>query len=105
MVEILQKIGLPVNLSIQGTGIDEINGIVHWLMLILFVGWGTFFIITLIKFRASKNQKADYHGVKSHINSLFEVGVAVIEIVILFGFAFPIFYIFFSIICHFWFSL
>ena len=90
MVEILQKIGLPVNLSIQGTGIDEINGIVHWLMLILFVGWGTFFIITLIKFRASKNQKADYHGVKSHINSLFEVAVAVIEIVILFGFAFPI---------------
>ena len=40
MVEILHKLGLPVNLSIQGVGIDEINGIVHWLMLILFVGWG-----------------------------------------------------------------
>ena len=90
MVEILRKLGLPVNLSIQGTGIDQINGIVHWLMLILFVGWGTFFILSLVKFRASKNKTADYYGVKSHLNSLFEVGVAVIEIIILFGFAFPI---------------
>ena len=90
MIDILHKLGLPVNMSVQGAAIDEINAIVHWLMLVLFVGWGIFFIVSLVKFRASKNAKADYTGVKSHLSSLLEAVVAVIEIVILFGFGFPI---------------
>ena len=90
MIDILHKLGLPINMSVQGAAIDEINAIVHWLMLVLFVGWGLFFIVSLVKFRASKNAKADYIGVKSHLSSLLEAVVAVIEIVILFGFGFPI---------------
>ncbi len=90
MIDILHNLGLPLNMSIQGANIDEVNSIIHWLMAILFVGWGTFFIVSLVKFRASKNEKADYTGVKSHLSSLLEAAVAVIEIVILFGFAFPI---------------
>ena len=90
MIDILHKLGLPINMSVQGAAIDEINAIVHWLMLVLFVGWGIFFIVSLVKFRASKNAKADYTGVKSHLSSLLEAVVAVIEIVILFGFGFPI---------------
>ncbi|MEO2186758.1 MAG: cytochrome c oxidase subunit II [bacterium] len=90
MIDILHKLGLPINMSVQGAAIDEINAIVHWLMLILFVGWGLFFIVSLVKFRASKNAKADYTGVKSHLSSLLEAVVAVIEIVILSGFGFPI---------------
>ena len=90
MVDILHYFGLPINMSVQGARIDEINAIVHWLMLILFVGWGIFFIVSLVKFRASKNDTADYEGVKSHLSSVLEAAVAVIEIVILFGFGFPI---------------
>ena len=90
MIDILHKLGLPINMSVQGAAIDEINAIVHWLMLVLFLGWGIFFIVSLVKFRASKNAKADYTGVKSHLSSLLEAVVAVIEIVILFGFGFPI---------------
>jgi cytochrome c oxidase subunit 2 len=90
LIDILHKLGLPINMSVQGAAIDEINAIVHWLMLVLFVGWGSFFIVSLVKFRASKNAKADYIGVKSHLSSLLEAVVAVIEIVILFGFGFPI---------------
>ena len=90
MVDILHYFGLPINMSVQGARIDEINAIVHWLMLILFVGWGIFFIVSLVKFRASKNDTADYEGVKSHLSSVLEAVVAVIEIVILFGFGFPI---------------
>jgi len=90
LIDILHKLGLPINMSVQGAAIDEINAIVHWLMLVLFVGWGIFFIVSLVKFRASKNAKADYVGVKSHLSSLLEAVVAVIEIVILFGFGFPI---------------
>jgi len=90
LVDILHYFGLPVNMSVQGARIDEINAIVHWLMLILFVGWGIFFIVSLVKFRASNNDTADYEGVKSHLSSVLEAAVAVIEIVILFGFGFPI---------------
>ena len=48
------------------------------------------FIYSLIKFRSSKNKKASYKGVESHYSSILEAAVAVIEVVILFGFAFPI---------------
>ncbi len=91
MLELLKYFGLPsVSASTQGPAIDNIISIVHWLMLILFIGWGVFFIYTLIRFRASNHPKADYHGVKSHFSSYLEGVVAVIEIALLFGFAFPI---------------
>ena len=52
MLELLQYFGLPlVNASTQGPAIDNIILIVHWLMAVLFVGWGVFFIYTLIRFR------------------------------------------------------
>jgi cytochrome c oxidase subunit 2 len=91
VLELLQYFGLPlVNASTQGPAIDNIISIVHWLMAVLFVGWGVFFIYTLIRFRASKNPRADYHGVKSHFSSYLEIVIAVIEVGLLFGFAFPI---------------
>ena len=90
MLELLQKYGLPISLSEAGPGIDEIIVLTHWLMLFLFVGWGTFFIISLVKFRSSNNPKADHIGVKSHLSSVLEVAIAVVEIVLLIGFAFPI---------------
>ena len=91
MLELLRNFGLPsVSASTQGPQIDNIISIVHWLMLILFVGWGAYFIYTLIKFRASNNPKADYNGVKNHYSSYIEGLVAVVEVVLLFGFAFPI---------------
>ena len=91
MLELLQKLGLPkVSASTQGPAIDQVISLTHWLMLILFVGWGIFFIYTLIRFRASKNTKAEYSGVKNHYSSYLEAGVAVIEVALLIGFAFPI---------------
>jgi len=91
VLELLQKLGLPkVSASTQGPAIDHVISLTHWLMLILFVGWGIFFIYTLIRFRASKNTKAEYSGVRNHYSSYLEAGVAVIEVALLFGFAFPI---------------
>ena len=90
MIELLRYLGLPVGISSVSGRIDEIIVIVHYLMLVLFIGWGIFFIVSLVKFRSSKNKKANYKGVESHYSSVLEATVAVIEIVILFGFAFPI---------------
>ena len=85
----LQLLGLPVEASAHAAQIDRIIVLVHWLMAVLFVGWGTFFIYTLIRFRASRQPRADYGGVKSHFSTYVEVGVALVEAVVLVGFAIP----------------
>ena len=56
-------------------------------MLILFVGWGGFFLYTIVRFRQSRNPVADYKGVTSHRSTYLEIGVAVVEAVLLIGFA------------------
>ncbi len=90
MAEILHYLGLPINMSVDGPAIDEVIILTHWLMLVLFIGWGAFFIVSLVKFRSSKNPNADHDGVKSHFSSVLEVVVAVIEMMLLVGFALPI---------------
>ena len=83
-------LGLPIAASERAPEIDSMIGWVHWLMLLLFVGWGGFYLYTLFRFRRSKNPVANYEGVKSHFSSYLEVGVAVFEVILLVGFAFPI---------------
>jgi len=85
-----QFLGLPIDASAQGPSIDNLLVMVHWLMFILFVGWLTYFLFALLRFRKSKHPKADYQGVKSHFSSYVEVGVALTEVILLVGFAFPI---------------
>lgn len=84
-----ELLGLPLQASAHAAEIDQIIVIVHWLMLVLFVGWGAFFIYTLVRFRASANPQADHAGVKSHTSTYSEIAVAVIEAVILVAFAIP----------------
>lgn len=83
-------LNLPLNASVHGPQIDRIIVIVHWLMAALFVGWGSFFIYTLYRFRAGKNPKADYVGVKSHLSTYSEWIVGIIEAVLLVGFSIPV---------------
>ena len=83
-------LGIPENYSDHGGNVDHLIDIVHWFMFALFVGWTLFFLFCLWKFRASKNPKASYHGVTSHISSHMEIGVVIIEAVLLLGFAFPL---------------
>jgi cytochrome c oxidase subunit 2 len=65
-------------------------GVIHWLMFALFIGWGTFFTYILIRFRRSRQASADYAGAKSHASTYLEVGVALIEAVLIVGFAIPL---------------
>ena len=84
-----ELLGLPIQASEHAPEIDEMIVLIHWLMAVLFVGWGTFYVYTLIRFRASANPRASYTGVTSHTSSYLEIGVAVIEAVLLIGFAIP----------------
>ena len=84
-----ELLGLPIQASAHAGEIDQMIVLVHWVMALLFVGWGMFFIYTLIRFRAAANPTADYAGVKSHTSSYLEIAIAVIEAVLLVGFAIP----------------
>jgi cytochrome c oxidase subunit II len=83
-------LGLPELASTHGAQIDGLIGWTHVFMLILFVGWGSFFVYALIRFRRSRNPVANYAGVKSHTSSYLEAGVAVVEMILLLGFAIPL---------------
>ena len=81
---------MPPDYSAHGADLDRLNANVHWLMLILFVGWGLVFLYMIMRFRAKKHPKAIYHGTKSHLSSYAEFGVLVVEIVLLVVFSIPL---------------
>lgn len=77
-------LGLPPVGSEHGPGIDHSIGVIHWLMLVLFAGWFAYYLITLLRFRKSKNPSASYLGAKSNF-AIYAAGlVAVFELGMLF---------------------
>tara|TARA_Y100000588_G_C14173982_1_gene890470 strand:- start:696 stop:1436 length:741 start_codon:yes stop_codon:yes gene_type:complete len=82
-------LGLPIQASAHAGEIDRMIVLIHYLMFVLFVGWGIYFVWVLFKFRASANPKADFKGVTGHASSYLDIAVVVIEAVLLVGFAIP----------------
>jgi len=80
---------MPPAASAHAGEIDQMMVLVHWLMLVLFVGWGAFFLYVLVKFRAGANPKASYVGAKGKLSKSLEVAVAIIEAVLLVFYAIP----------------
>ena len=80
---------MPIQASAHAAEIDHMTILVHWLMLVLFVGWGAFFVFVLFRFRSGANPKASYTGAKGKISKGLEVAVAVIEVVLLVFYAIP----------------
>jgi cytochrome c oxidase subunit II len=85
----LNFLGLPVAASQHAPDVDSLISVVHWLMLVLFVGWGAFFLFVLFRFRKGANPRADYHGAKGKISKMLEIGIVVVEAVLLVFFAIP----------------
>lgn len=83
-------LGMPALASAHGGQIDSLIGWIHIFMFVLFVGWGAFFLYVLVRFRQSRSPVADYNGVTSHRSVYLEAGVAVVEAVLLIGFAIPL---------------
>ena len=83
-------LGLPLAASAHAAEVDHTMVLVHILMAVLFVGWILFFLFALYRFRRKNNPVADYRGVTSHTSSYLEVGVAIVEAVLLIGFSIPL---------------
>ena len=85
----LNLLGLPVQASTHAGEIDQMIVLVHWLMLIMFVGWGAFFVFVLFRFRKGANPTASYTGAHGRFAKSTEVAVAIIEIALLVFYAIP----------------
>ena len=85
----LNLLGLPVEASAHAAQIDQMIVLVHWLMAVMFVGWGLFFVFVLFKFRQGANPKASYTGAKGKVAKSTEIAVAIVEVVLLIGYAIP----------------
>jgi cytochrome c oxidase subunit 2 len=81
---------MPRLASQHGAALDHTNDIVHWVMLVLFVGWSLFFLYVLWRFRAKRNPVADHKGVTSHTSTWLEGAVALVEAILLIGFSIPL---------------
>lgn len=87
---LMESLGIAPNASQHGYTIDSMLEMLHWFMLLLFVGWGSFYAYTLWRFQQKKSPKADYTGATSHLPTKLEGGVLVLEVVLLMAFAAPI---------------
>jgi cytochrome c oxidase subunit 2 len=85
----LEYLGLPVQASTHAQDLDHMTLLVHWMMAVLFVGWGAFFIFVLARFRQRANPRASYAGAKGKIAKGLELAVVFAEIILLVFYAIP----------------
>jgi cytochrome c oxidase subunit 2 len=83
-------LGMPERASLSAKPIDDLIVWVHYLMIILFVGWVAYFCYALWRFNAKRNAKADYEGSTSKLPKYTEVAVVVAEAVLLVIIAVPL---------------
>ena len=82
-------LGLPAAASAHAGDVDRIIVLVHWLMLLLFVGWSTFFVFMLVRFRRSAHPVARHHGLRGNWSTWIEGAVLAAEVILLVFFAIP----------------
>ncbi|MAS96868.1 MAG: hypothetical protein CMO55_27065 [Verrucomicrobiales bacterium] len=91
MIEWINDIsGMHEIASRHGNVGNHMLALIHWFMAVLFVGWSIFLAVILVKFRRKKSPKASYAGMTSHFSTHVEIGVVIVEVVLLLGFAFPL---------------
>ena len=84
-----QWLGLPVAAAAHAGDVDDIMSLVHWLMLVLFVGWSAFLVFVLMRFRRGRQPVADYHGARGRWSTWLEGGVLAAEVILLAFFSVP----------------
>ena len=83
-------LGLPARAAIEAKPIDDLMVWVHWLMLILFIGWVAYFCYALWRFNAKRNAKASYEGSHSKLPKYSEFAIVLIEAWLLLWIAIPL---------------
>lgn len=77
--------------SKEGKPIDNLIKVLHIFMVVIFVGWGVFFVYCLVKFRHRPDHRANPVPVKAKASKWSEVMVVIFEAAVLIGFSIPIY--------------
>ena len=86
---LLPAAAYPAQATAHSGDVDRIMIMVHILMFAIFAGWMIYGTIALMRFRRSRNPKANPVGSKSHGAHFAEVAVVSIEAVLLVVFSIP----------------
>lgn len=89
MSSLADFLSLPPLASSHGKDVDTLMNYIHLLMAVLFVGWGSYFVYVLWRFRQAKTPRADHLGVTSATPKVLEVIVVCVESALLLLFALP----------------
>lgn len=81
---------LPIDASTHGGEIDALIVLVQWFMVLLFVGWGIFFIYCLVRFRERAGHEATVKLPKAKSSKVVEFVIVIVEAILLLGFSIPI---------------
>lgn len=85
----MELLGMPEAGSAHAGAIDELIGYVHWLMFVVFIGWGLFYAYLLVRFNRARNPRADYHGTAGKFSKYVEGAIILVEVILLVGFSIP----------------
>lgn len=77
----------PAQASAHAAQLDTLALLVHALMFALAVGWGSVFVYSVIRFRSSRNPKADYNGARGRTSTYSEAAIVIAELILLVGFS------------------
>lgn len=83
-------LGMPERAAVGAKPIDDLIVWVHYLMIVLFVGWILYFGYALWRFNAKRAAKANYAGSSSSMPKYIEVAVVVAEAILLLVIAVPL---------------
>jgi cytochrome c oxidase subunit 2 len=86
----LEWLGMPAAGSTHAGDVDQLMALVHWLMLVLFVGWTAFFVYVLVRFRRGAHPVAMHHGMRGRWSTWIEGGVLAAEVILLAWFSVPV---------------
>jgi cytochrome c oxidase subunit II len=82
-------LGLPVMGSLEAGPVDQTLVLVHWLMLILFAGWTTFFVYVLVRYRRRAERPSRPPDIAPRWATGIEIGVLIAEVALLAVLAVP----------------
>ena len=82
----------PPLASSHAASVDYVMTLVHLLMLVLFVGWGAYFVFVLFRFRRARHPRANADGARGRFALTTEIGVVIAEAVLLVIFALPLWF-------------
>lgn len=81
--------GLPESASTYAPQVDAMLGLLHWVMVGIFVLWGIYFVFCLIRYRERPGERATYHQTGENLSFIPDGLILLFELWLIFAFGIP----------------